>query len=326
MVNSLNILFTSSGRRVSLINKFKDVYEEYNIEGKIITADVKQNAPTAFISDKHYILPSINHENYLTELLSLCIRENISLIIPLIDTELPLFAFNKQIFSEYGVKLLVSGMELNEIAGDKNKTYNFFVSNNISTPKVYSKEELRRNEYNFPLLLKPYDGSSSKGVTLITNEEELNFFKSYIPNAMVQEFITGEEYTVDVMVDFGGNVKTIVPRLRLETRAGEVSKGITRKDITIINAVKGVVKALPDPVGCITIQCIKKENGDIKFIEINPRFGGGIPLTIEAGANFPLWVIEMSQGKVFTDQYFGWKDNITMLRYDEAIFTEKILQ
>ena len=146
----------------------------------------------------------------------------------------------------------------------------------------------------------------------------------YVQNAMVQEFVEGTEYTVDVMVDFKGNIKTIVPRMRIETRAGEVSKGVTVKDDLIINAVEGVVNLLPQPVGCLTLQCFKKNNGEITFIEINPRFGGGIPLSIEAGANFPLWAIQAAKGEVFMDQDYSWKENLTMLRFDEAVFTERI--
>ena len=54
---------------------------------------------------------------------------------------------------------------------------------------------------------------------------------------------------------------------------------------------------------------LNRENGEVTFIEINPRFGGGIPLSIEAGANFPLWTIQMCQGETFTEQDFGWKEN-----------------
>lgn len=136
--------------------------------------------------------------------------------------------------------------------------------------------------------------------------------------------MVGEEYTVDVMVDFNGNIRTVVPRLRLETRAGEVSKGVTKKDHEIIAAVQHVVKVLPGAVGCITLQCFKKENGEITFIEINPRFGGGIPLSIEAGANFPLWVVQMCSGETFSEGDYNWRENLTMLRYDEAVFTESI--
>ncbi|MGE6538038.1 ATP-grasp domain-containing protein [Bacillus luti] len=322
--NKMNILFTSSGRRVTLIKKFKEVFEQVGIKGKIFTADLKETAPTIYFSDKHFIVPRVNEEGYINELLKICRSEMINLIIPLIDTELILMANNSEVFEGIGVKVLVSSMELNKIANNKKYTYNFFVSNNIPTPRVYSDEEIGRKEYQFPLLIKPYDGSSSKGVTKIMNEKELEFFKEYIPNAMIQEYVSGEEYTIDVMVDFYGNIKTIVPRLRIETRAGEVSKGMTKKDIEIITAAETVIKALPNPIGCITLQCFKKGDGQITFIEINPRFGGGIPLSIEAGANFPLWTIEMCQGEMFTEQDFNWREDLTMLRYDEAVFTESI--
>lgn len=320
--NNFNILFTSSGRRVSLIRKFRETLHSNNISGKIITADIKNNAPSAYISDIHYLVPRVNSGDYISELLFICKKEAINLVIPLIDTELLLLSKNRALFEEINVKILVSGTELNEIANDKIKTYKFFIKNQINTPKVYFESDLLQKNYMFPLLIKPLDGSSSKGVTKIKNEKELAFFKEYIENSMVQEFIEGTEFTVDIMVDFEGNIKTVVPRKRIETRAGEVSKGITIKDPLIISAVEEVVKKLPEPIGCLTIQCFKKNNGEVTFIEINPRFGGGIPLSIEAGANFPLWTIESTRGEKFYKKEFSWKENLTMLRFDEAIYTE----
>ena len=32
------------------------------------------------------------------------------------------------------------------------------------------------------------------------------------------------------------------------------------------------------------------------MVEINPRFGGGAPLSIEAGADTPKWVVQMGTG------------------------------
>jgi carbamoyl-phosphate synthase large subunit len=325
MLNSkMNILFTSSGRRLSLLQQFRKVFVQHNIIGSIMTADLKVTAPTAFFSDKHFIVPRVTDPSYISNLLQICQMEKINIIIPLIDTELVVFSENRHAFDEIGVKLVVSSKELNDIACDKTKSYKFFREKNIPTPKVFNDEEISNKQYQFPLLIKPLDGSSSVGVTKINNEKELIFFKDYIPNAMVQEFVTGTEYTVDVMVDFNGNIRTVVPRLRLETRAGEVSKGVTKKDNDIITAVKQVVKSLPGPVGCITLQCFKKENGEITFIEINPRFGGGIPLSIEAGANFPLWVLQICSGETFIDEDYNWRENLTMLRYDEAVFTESL--
>lgn len=320
MRDEFNILFTSSGRRVSLIKKFKEVIQKENIIGHIITADFKGSVPTAYISDKHILVPKIRDENYLQALLDICRNENIHLLIPLIDTELLLLSENRHVFERYGVKVFVSGKELNQMATNKIKTYEFFNAHNISTPKVYSPCDMNENHFQFPLFIKPWDGSSSKGAIKINNERELNFFKDYISNSMIQEYITGKEYTVDAMVDSQGNIITVVPRLRIETRAGEVSKGMTKKDSKIIEASKKVIQSLPNPFGCLTLQCFKQDDGQIVFIEINPRFGGGVPLSIEAGANFPIWAIRTSQGQIFSEEDFSWQEDLIMLRYDEAVF------
>jgi len=320
----LNVLFTSSGRRVSLIKKFKDAYRTAGLTGNIVTVDGKATAPTAFHSDRHVVVPRVTDPSYMDTLLRLCREERIDAVIPLIDTELPLLAERRGEFEAIGAKVVVSGKALVELAGDKRKTYAFFAARGIPTPKVYTDDELRRGDYEFPLLIKPANGSASQGVTRIRNEAELRFFREYVPDAMVQQFVEGTEYTIDVMVDFDGNVKTIVPRMRIETRAGEVSKGVTKKDESIIRAAERVVRALPEPVGCITLQCFHRPNGEISFIEINPRFGGGIPLSIEAGADFPLWTLRMIAGDSLAEPDYGWRENVTMLRYDEAVFTETI--
>lgn len=133
----------------------------------------------------------------------------------------------------------------------------------------------------------------------------------------------GEEYTLDILVDFDGNARCIVPRLRIETRAGEVSKGITVKHPGIIAAGRKVAEALPGALGCITVQCFLTRSGDIVFIEINPRFGGGYPLSFAAGADFPKWIIQMVLGEVPDIKLDGWQDDLVMLRYDEGIFVDK---
>jgi carbamoyl-phosphate synthase large subunit len=128
---------------------------------------------------------------------------------------------------------------------------------------------------------------------------------------------------LDVLIDFDGKTRCVVPRLRIETRAGEVSKGMTVKHPGIIAAGKKVAEALPGPVGCITVQCFLTMSGDIVFIEINPRFGGGCPLSFAAGADFPKWIIQMVRGEIPDIRLDGWQDGLVMLRYDEGIFVDK---
>src|SRR5207237_1194981 len=91
-------------------------------------------------------------------------------------------------------------------------------------------------------------------------------------------------FTVDVLSDFNGKVLSIVPRERLVIRAGVSDKGITRKDAEIIAFAKEVAEKL-HIIGPANIQC-KWDGREVSLIEVNPRFSGGIPLTIAAGADF----------------------------------------
>lgn len=324
MTDPFNIIFTSSGRRVSLIRHFKDTLNSLSIKGDIITTDLRKHAPTAFISDVHELVPRVTSPEYIPNLLEICRKQNVRLLIPLIDTELLLLSEHKKDFNHIGVTVLVCSPEANRICRNKNTTATFFIENGFGTPEVLVPEDILSSENaEYPYLIKPFDGSCSIGVATVQSREELAFFSKYVKNPIMQEYIAGEEYTVDVFVDFSGKVRSVVPRLRMETRAGEVSKGVTVKDRNIIETTQAVAEALPGALGCLTIQCFKTKNGELKYIEINPRFGGGFPLSIAAGADFPRWIIELMLGRQPEIQRDGWRDGTVMLRYDDAIFTTR---
>lgn len=321
-MSELNVLFTSAGRRVSLVRLFRQALADLSIQGKTVTADLQKSAPAHFVSDRQVIVPRVTSADYVPSLLEICSRERIALLVPLIDTELHLLAPCKDAFERLGTRLLVSSVETTKICLDKRDTAAFFKRAGVRTPAVLDIPALLADPATeYPLLLKPADGSSSVGVTRIRDRRELEFFSGYVANAIVQPLIRGREHTLDVLVDFQGRVRCVVPRLRMEVRAGEVSKGMTVKDRRLIEAGKKVVEALPGAVGCITVQCFLTETGEVEFIEINPRFGGGYPLSAAAGADFPRWILQWMRGEDPSIELNGWQDGKVMLRFDEAIFT-----
>lgn len=321
-MDNFNILFTSAGRRVSLLRSFKKSLEAMSLPGKIVTADLNKSAPASFAADIRELVPPVVDPGYIDALKAICLRRQIKLIIPLIDTELSILARSRKDFEDNGTSIAVSSPEVNEICFDKRKTCNFFKEIGVQTPEILEPNAIISDPAaRYPYLLKPFNGNSSTGVTKIRNAEELEFFIRYVPGAIVQEYITGQEYTLDILVDPHGRVRSVVPRLRLETRAGEISKGMTVKNSDIIRAGKKVAESLPGAAGCVTIQCFLTPGGEIKFIEINPRFGGGVPLSIKAGADFPRWMVEMYSGRPSEITIDGWEDGLVMLRYDDEIFT-----
>jgi len=143
------------------------------------------------------------------------------------------------------------------------------------------------------------------------------------PKLMFMEFIDAshQEYTVDTYYDRSGQLTCLVPRQRLEVRDGEISKGVTRRH-ELYYYLKDKVDKVDGARGCLTWQIFF--NDKIKSyaaIEINPRFGGGYPLSYAAGANYSGWLIdEYILGKQI-DFFDDWENNLMMLRYDAKVIT-----
>ena len=317
-MKNINVLILSAGRRVELVKAFKQAREELNIGGKVIACDLSDTAPAIYHADGYYLVPRILDDNYIPSIMDICKKENIDLIIPTIDTELLKLAEEKEkIESETNAKVHVSDLNVVKICRDKYNTQAFFEEHGFKVPRLITQKEIENKEYEFPMFIKPLNGSSSINTFKINNERELEFFLEYVPQPMVQEFIEGDEYTIDAFVDFNHNPITIVPRQRLATRGGEVLKGVVKKDREIIEEVKKVIEILK-PIGHITLQCMKTKRG-IEFIEINPRFGGGAPISIKAGANSPqnLYRLLMGETLAYNEEY---EDNLLASRHDDAVF------
>lgn len=309
-----NVLILSAGRRVELINLFKDAAKKLSINSKIIAADNSVNAPALYFADKNINLPKIDHPNYINSIIEITKKEKIKLIVPTIDTDLLLLSQNKNfIEEETQTRVLISNFEVITICRNKLFTQDFLQKSGFKVPKLYKSIE---NGIEYPVFIKPLDGSSSINAFKVSNSNELKYHLNHITNPMIQEFIQGEEYTVDVFLDFESNVIHIVPRLRIQVRAGEIAKGKIIKNRQIINEVNKLMNILK-PIGHITVQLIMKEN-QIFFIEINPRFGGGAPMSIMSGANscVNLYKILMDEKLNYNEDY---EDEITFLRYDQSI-------
>lgn len=312
----MNILLTSVGRRVSLIKFFKEALDG---EGYVYSADCDPTAPGLYVADKSFLVPRVSSEDYVSFLLDKCKKENIRLIIPLIDPELPILARERETFLNEGIIVLVSSYEKVLIGYDKFMTYKFLLKNSFPTPETFLfNGELLNREIRFPVIIKPRFGSASVGVQKCENYQDVEFYAQKISDPILQEYLQGEEITLDVLCDFEGNPISIVQRKRLKIRGGEVERGITVKNWELLSVAVELIKKLK-PFGVINIQCFSTSNG-IYFTEINPRFGGGYPLTYYAGVNFPSLILKMIKGEKIEPIIGEYKEGILMLRYDEAIY------
>lgn len=320
----LRILLTCIGRRVELLRAFRRAGETLAVRLEVHGADATPLAPAIRLVDRPHLVPTIGSGRYIDALAKLVREEKIDLLIPLIDWGLPDVASAAQRFAGLGCRALISSLAVVEVCSDKWLTYRKLTEAGIDTPATWPwVAAVEEKRHRFPYFLKPRRGSAAMGNYVVRTVDELRAFGARVKDAIVQEFVEGAEHTLDVYTGFDGRCRCVVPRKRLEVRSGEVTKALIVKDPAIMAVGRRVVELLGECRGVITVQCIVTPQGRIRVIEINPRFGGGVPLSIHAGADFPKWILQELLGQTPRINPTGFRDDVAMLRYDESVFVQK---
>lgn len=102
---TVNILFTSVGRRVEFIRLFKKAYIDLRLDGKIIATDIDPLAPSLREVHGFYIVPRTSEDGFIPAIVEICHSEKINLVFPLIDPDIPVLARNRTVIENSGTKL-----------------------------------------------------------------------------------------------------------------------------------------------------------------------------------------------------------------------------
>lgn len=322
MNSTINIFFSSAGRRVELINCFREDAQSLGIEVKVIAGDHNPTLSAACrLADEAIGFPPCHNPNFNSEIERVCVQKDVRLLIPTIDTELlPLANLSTRLRS-LGVLTAISNERVIKIARDKQKTAQVLSEVGVPTPGTLPLTELERalDCWGLPLIVKPNDGSNSVGIINLKYTNDIKFLPSNRSNYIVQKYITGREFTVNFFLNQNSEIISMVPHERMEVRGGEVTKARTIDLPQLDSLAPKLQAALVGGFGPMCFQGILTPNDELIVFEINARFGGGYPLTHRAGARFSKWLLESSIGRTPTS-VGEWRRDVTMLRYDAAVF------
>lgn len=311
----MNILLTSVGRRSYMVKYFKEALQS---NGKVHVANSSALSPAFCEADAAVVTPLIYDKKYIPFLKEYCITNNINVIIPLFDIDLPILASHKEEFKKIGIIILVSDISVINICNDKWLTYLFLKKHGFFTPVSYLDinivlEEINRKCLKFPIIIKPRWGMGSIGMLKVENKEELKvcykkiqhkIFNSYLKyesqqnieqSILIQECLIGQEYGFDIINNLQGHYKNAVIKKKLAMRSGETDCAIT------VNWSEGkkIAKRLSMELGHIGNLDVDifEVNGVPYILEMNARFGGGYPFSHLAGINLPKTLIDWVSGK-----------------------------
>lgn len=334
MINdSSNILLTSSGRRNYLIEYFK---RALNGRSEVYAADMSLYAASLQEADKAFLVPAVSDPSYIDILLEMCKMNSVKIIIPLNDLELPILAANREKFIENGIFPLVSSPSVIDCCFNKFKTIEFLSSIQMSYPKTFlepneSIHAVENGIMTFPLVVKPCYGSGSLGIYICYDNEELIYaynllrkqltrspFGVYKNKIIIQEYLNGAEYGLDIVNDLEGKYVATSVKRKLAMRAGETDKAIV-EDIPALFALGEKISKNLNHIGNLDCDVFWDGINQPVVLEMNPRFGGGYPFSYQAGFDLPKAILCWINNQPVPDGCLKARSNIASSKCDRLV-------
>lgn len=314
-----NVLVTAGSRRVALVQAFRTALRTLGLSGRIVVTDVNPLSPAVHVADRAYRVPMSEDPSYLDEIGAICDAERIGLIVPTIDDELPLFGAARERFAARDVFVACSPEATNVLCNDKLATCRHLRAAGVPAAASWRPAELGPAP-RMPLFIKPRTGRGAVGAFAVRTPREFEFFSEYVPDPIVQEYLDGPEYTIDVLCGTDGTPLAIVPRERVVIRAGVIDRGRTVADPSLIELARAACGAVTF-TGPVNIQCRMRGDDPVIF-EINPRFSGGIALTIQAGADIPAMLVRLALGRHVPPRIGQFRHDLWMTSFESSFFLD----
>jgi carbamoyl-phosphate synthase large subunit len=317
-----NVLVTAAGRRTGLVAAF--VAATHARGGRTLAADVDGLAPALYLADEAVRSLRTDDPRYVDDLVGSVERHDIRLLVPTIDTDLPILARHAARFEAAGCRLAISSAAFITTTMDKHHSGVAFEAAGIRVPRSWIPPLPPAIDLPDQVFVKPRAGSASQD-TYRTDRAELDGILRLVHDPIVQEVLTGPEITIDALLDLEGRPIHYVPRRRIRTLGGESIQGVTLDHDpafeTWIEAVLERCSAM-GARGPQTLQAFQTADGPV-LSEINARFGGGFPLALEAGGAYPGWLLDMIDGLEVRPRLREYETGVFMTRANAERFVRQ---
>jgi len=300
------VLFTCAGQRVDIVTAFG------RAGATTLATDVDALAPALYHSDRRAFVPRVADPAYVDALAALVAEHAVELVVPLTDLDQEVLATSRERLAP--ALVLTPPAEVCRTMGDKYLAHCFFVVNDIPSPRSWLPGDVPADA-RYPLLVKVREGFGSRNIYRAADPAELDFFLRHTPvESFVQEVCLGEEFSIDVFCDLDGRCLNAIPRTMIQSKGGESIKGISLADPVLIDHGARVAETI-GIVGPANIQCFREPDGTLPVTDVNPRFGGGFPVPLNAGSRYPELAMALARGERPEPTLGVFREGVTMSRF-----------
>ncbi|HSS50011.1 MAG TPA: ATP-grasp domain-containing protein [Thermoanaerobaculia bacterium] len=314
----MRVLVTAagSGPGVAIV---KAVRDSAGFDSFVLAVDMSSRAAGLYLAHERAIVPGAGDPGYPGRLLELSRQHGIEMIIPIFDTETPVLARERERFENAGIHVAVNPLDCVLRANDKMESFRLCEAAGIPQPGRFPHPgDAAAGSY--PIVGKPLQGVGGKGMLRLDGPGELP--TRLDPAAFIwQEWVEGQEFSIDTFGDPDSATFVAVPRLRRIVKAGQMVDGETLADPELIEFARTTCRAFGAQDVCC-VQVIRNRAGRLAFVEINPRYGTGVSLSIHAGIDFPrLQWLSAFAPETITRDMLRFRSGAGVIRYWEEIYT-----
>lgn len=288
------LLLPSAGRKVALMRVLERYFKVYPCG-----FSPRDSASGCLVGRGRFVEQprGLDLNRYVTWMVDTCRRIGIDLVVPVRDGDMSRLDFMRDDFEAMGVKLILSPKETIEVVNDKYLMY-ARLGDRILVPPTFKAESWKVMTDPFPLFAKERCGAGSVVARKVHTPEELGQLMVHHDDLVVQPWIGGQEYTVDMFFAEDGGLLQEVCRKRITVSGGQTDYGeVIRMPGRLVTEILKLAAAL-EFIGPINVQFIESHEtpGEFWLTDVNCRFGGGTPLSIAAGADFAKYLYRLYRG------------------------------
>ncbi|HYC13979.1 MAG TPA: ATP-grasp domain-containing protein [Stellaceae bacterium] len=305
----MNVLVLSASAKVLLVEAFRAAAAERG--GRVLAADIAADSAALHAADEGVLLPPSSDPTFISALQRLCRDRKIGLVVPTRDAELPVLAAWRETFAAAGTTLLVAAPKAIGICQNKRRFAAFCRDADFPIARVYEPDEMPAA---FPVFVRPTVGAGGIGARRIDDAEAWTALGEERQALLIQDYVRGDEFTVDALLDLEGRPLQAVARRRLLVRGGEAQKSRV-EDAPELATLALALSARLGLVGHVVVQAFRRADGTLSLIEVNPRFGGASNLSIVAGLDSPRRLLDLAAGRREAAAPRPIRHGLLMLRY-----------
>ena len=264
------------------------------------------------------LVPAGLDPGYVDTTLARCVAMGVDVLIPTCDAELRPLGRARARFREAGIELLLAPDPALEVCLDKLALAER-CAGRVPVPRTERLDQVADPEsWTYPVMVKPRRGSGSRGICVVRSARDLARLDASA-DFLVQDYLPGAEYSIDVLADVTGHVVASVPRVRERVDSGVSVAGRTLHDPEL-ERIGAAVAAVTGLTYVANVQFRRDAGGRPALLEVNPRFPGTMPLTVASGVDMPLMALDSLRGQPLPARA-DFRD-VAMVRYLEERFIE----